>query len=165
MQANKELDSFLSQVLPWCDFNDTGVVTSAPPGCNYDQNLGYCTSFAFLMVQNLYFSTVCCGRQDSCLQIELQNHSQVPPPRVPASSILLAFSNVSAFPHHPTPLLRHEHCTPTAPCSFALMSSQGTEICIFLFQTLLSIQMPKEIQQLCPSLQISPFRLMLDDAS
>lgn len=47
MQENKELDSFLSQVLPWCDFNDTGVVTSAPPGCNYDQNLGYCTSFCF----------------------------------------------------------------------------------------------------------------------
>lgn len=130
MQANKELDSFLSQVLPWCDFNDTGVVTSAPPGCNYDQNLGYCTSFAFLMVQNLYFSTACCGRQDSCLQIELQNHSQVPPHRVPASSILLAFGTVSAFLHCPTPLLRREHCTAIALCSFALTSSQGIEICI-----------------------------------
>lgn len=69
MQENKELDSVLTQVLHWCDFNDTGVVTSEPPGCNYDQNLGYCTSFAFLMVQNLYFSTARCGRQTAvCIQ-------------------------------------------------------------------------------------------------
>lgn len=69
MQENKELDSVLTQVLHWCNFNDTGVVTSEPPGCHYDQNLGYCTSFAFLIVQNLYFSTVCCGRQTAvCTQ-------------------------------------------------------------------------------------------------
>lgn len=36
---------------------------------------------------------------------------------------------------------------------------------IFLFQTLLSIQMLKELQHVCPPLQISPFRLMLDGSS
>lgn len=63
MQENKGLDSVPRQVLYWCNSDDTGVVTSEPPGCNYDQNLGYCTSFAFLMAQNLYFSTAWCGRQ------------------------------------------------------------------------------------------------------
>lgn len=81
MQENKGLDSVLAQVLHWCNFNDTGVVTSEPPGCNYDQNLGYCTSFAFLTVQKLYFIFFCSvlRKTDSCLNTELKNHSQVPP--------------------------------------------------------------------------------------
>lgn len=116
------------------------------------------------MVQNLYFSTVCCGRQDSCLQIELQNHSQVLPHRVPASSILPAFSNVSALPHHPTPLLRCEHCTPIAPCSFALTSSRGIEIYIRYLSISNTSQHPDAERNSAP-VQISPFRLMFDDAS
>lgn len=102
---------FSHKFLHWCNFNDTGVVTSEPPGCNYDQNLGYCTSFAFLMVQNLYFSTACCGRQTAvCTQSsKISSSSSLP---VPGSCILPQLRHLSTFPHRSESSLQHESCKP-----------------------------------------------------
>lgn len=168
MQENKGLDSVLAQVLHWCNFNDTGVVTSEPPGCNYDQNLGYCTSFAFLMVQNLYFFYSMLRKTDSCLNTELKNHSQVPPhwrcqcPKACQNLVTSAhFLTVLHPPYSPGVVKTIDMC------SLPLVKAHPLGVLSFRSGSfsLLSIQLPKGIWHLLPSLQISLFRQILDDAS